>query len=165
MGGAPIAVLRSYRDLAAAVPGHEPRWGSLSDRMEERMDTPKTGILVKLSEIDQTVANPYEDIRRRAVKDRNGDDIGEVRDLLVDQSENRVRFLEVASGGFLGIGQDTSLIPVDAITSINDEEVRIDQTRDYLAGAPAYDPELVRERDYYSSHLGYYGYAPWWGAL
>lgn len=127
------------------------------------MNTSNTGTLLKLSEIDETVANPEEDIRDRDVKDRNGQDIGKVKDLLVDQGEKRVRFLEVASGGFLGIGQETSLIPVDAITAISDDEVRIDQTRDHVAGAPEYDPALVRERDDYGGLLDYYGYGPWWG--
>lgn len=126
------------------------------------MDTPETGTLVKLSEIDETVASPDNDIRGRDVKDRDGADLGKVKDLLVDETENKVRFLEVASGGFLGIGQDTSLIPVDAITAITDDEVRIDQTRDVVAGAPAYDPDLVRERDAYGEYFGYYGYGAWW---
>lgn len=126
------------------------------------MDTPKTGTLLKLSEIDETVASPDNDIHGRHVRDRHGVDLGKVKDLLVDEAENKVRFLEVASGGFLGIGQDTSLIPVDAITDITDDEVRIDQTRDVVAGAPAYDPDLVRERDGYGEYLGYYGYGAWW---
>ncbi len=123
-----------------------------------------TSTLFRLSEVDETVARADEDIRGRDVKDSNGDDLGKVKDLLVDQSENRVRFLEVASGGFLGIGQETSLIPVDAIVSITDDNVRIDQTRDHVAGAPAYDPQLVSERDDYGDHLQYYGYGAWWGA-
>jgi sporulation protein YlmC with PRC-barrel domain len=122
-----------------------------------------TNTLLKLNELDETVANPDEDIRGRDVKDSNGEDLGKVKDLLVDQSENRVRFLEVASGGFLGIGQETSLIPVDAITAVTDDEVRIDQTRDHVAGAPAYDPELVTEQDDYGTFLTYYGYGSWWG--
>jgi sporulation protein YlmC with PRC-barrel domain len=128
------------------------------------MDDVTTGTLVKLSEVDETVANPDEDIRNRDVKDSNGDDIGKVKDLLVDRSENRVRFLDVASGGFLGIGADTSLIPVDAITAITDGEVHIGQSRDVVAGAPAYDPELVSRREDFSGLLGYYGYGAWWGA-
>lgn len=128
------------------------------------MNAPETGTLIKLSEIDETIANRDEDIRGRDVKDRDSADLGKVKDLLVDETENRVRFLEVASGGFLGMGQDTSLIPVDAITAITDNEVRIDQTRDYVAGAPAYEPDLIRERDSYGEFLGYYGYGTWWGA-
>lgn len=126
------------------------------------MDTPETGTLVKLSEIDETVADRDDDIRGRDVRDRDRADLGKVKDLLVDERENKVRFIEVASGGFLGIGQDTSLIPVDAITAVTDDEVRIDQTRDVVAGAPAYDPDLVREREGYGTYLSYYGYGGWW---
>lgn len=127
------------------------------------MDTQDVGTLLKLSELDETVANPDDDIRGREVKDRDGEDVGKVKDLLIDQSENRVRFLEVASGGFLGIAQDTSLIPVDAVTSITDDEVRIDRNRSDVAGAPVYDPELVQEREDYNTFLNYYGYGAWWG--
>ena len=127
-------------------------------------DTSDTGTLVRLSETDQTVADREEDIRGRDVRDRNGDDLGKVKDLLIDGTERRVRFLDVVSGGFLGIGQDMTLIPVDAITAITEDEVRIGQTRENVADAPAYDPELVRERDTYGGVLGYYGYGPFWGS-
>lgn len=128
------------------------------------MNNPEPGTLVKLSEIDETIAGRDDDIRGRTVKDVDGEDLGTVKDLLVDEAEKRVRFLEVASGGFLGIGQDTSLIPVDAISAITDDEVKIAQSRETVAGAPAYDPDLVREPDVYSGYLGYYGYGSWWTA-
>lgn len=128
------------------------------------MATPGTDTLVKLGDTDQTVANPDHDIRGRDVKDKDGADLGKVKSLLVDEAEGKVRIIEVASGGFLGIGQDTSFIPVDAIVSITEDEVRLDQTRDRVAGAPAYDPELIRERDTHGSMYDYYGYMPFWGA-
>ena len=68
---------------------------------------------------------------------------GARRHYAIGGTERRVRFLDVASGGFLGIGQDMTLIPVDAITAITEDEVRIGQTRENVADAPAYDPELV----------------------
>jgi hypothetical protein len=61
------------------------------------------------------------------------------------------------------MGGDTVLIPVDAITRINDDQVSIDQTREHVAGAPRYDPTLVADRDYWGGIYGYYGYAPYWG--
>lgn len=129
--------------------------------MADPADTDK---LVKLSETDETVAAGDDDIRGRDVKDKDGEDIGKVSDLLIDERERKVRFIEVASGGFLGIGQDTSFIPVDAITSVTDDDVRIDQTKQFVSGAPAYDPDVVRERNYYGGVLGYYGYGPFWAA-
>lgn len=128
------------------------------------MNTSDTGTLLALSESGETVAENDLDIRGRAVKDSGGNDLGKVKDLLIDEHERRVRFIEVASGGFLGIGQDTAFIPVDAIVAITEDEVRIDQTRERVAAAPTYDPALVRERDTYSEYLSYYGYPMWWGA-
>lgn len=126
------------------------------------MNTTPDSTLLKLSQMGETVADRDDDIRDLDVKDRDGDDLGKVTDLLVDQDENRVRFMEVASGGFLGIGRDISLIPVDAIVEIADGEVRIDQTRSSIAEAPAYDPDLVRKREDYDEYLGFYGYPSWW---
>lgn len=128
------------------------------------MQNHDTGALVKLSDLAETVANPDEDIRGRHVKDRHGEDIGKVDDLLVDEDERKVRLLEIASGGFLGIGQDKTFVPVDAITAIGDDEVHIDQTRAHVADAPSYDPKLIRERATYSTVYDYYGYGPFWGA-
>ena len=119
------------------------------------------GSLVRLKDADLTV-NPDEDIRGRKVLDPDGEDIGTVDALLVDEADRRVRFLEVGSGGFLGIGEKKRLIPVDAITGIGDE-VRVDVTRQTIAGGPAYDPEVLEySPDYYGELYGYYGYAPYW---
>ena len=128
------------------------------------MATSENDTLIKLSDSEQTVSMGDDDIRGRHVKDRAGEDIGKIGDLLIDKGENKVRFLLVESGGFLGIGKDKLFIPVDAITGISDDEVRVDQTREHLAGAPDYDPDLVDERPYYDEVYGYYGYTPYWGA-
>ena len=107
------------------------------------MNNPEPGTLVKLSEIDETIAGRDDDIRGRTVKDVDGEDLGTVKDLLVDEAEKRVRFLEVASGGFLGIGQDTSLIPVDAISAITDDEVKIAQSRETASPGAQGEPRQL----------------------
>ncbi|GAB3259168.1 PRC-barrel domain-containing protein [Arthrobacter pigmenti] len=127
--------------------------------MANQVDT-----LVKLADTDETIISRDEDIRGRHVKDKAGEDLGKVDELLIDTNENKVRFLIVASGGFLGLGEQKSFIPVDAVTQVQDEEVRIDQTREQVAGAPAYDPELVQVEGFYDDIYGYYGYTPFWGA-
>ena len=118
--------------------------------------------LVKLSDTNLTLANRAEDIRGRDVLDTAGEDIGKVDDLLIDEQEQKVRFLQVSSGGFLGLGATKFLIPVDAITRMTEDAVYISQARERLTGAPRYDPSLVDER-YLSDVYGYYGYSPYWG--
>jgi len=129
--------------------------------------TKQTATLVRLSDTDFTVADAAEDIRDRKVIDRDGEELGEVDDLLIDEHEKRVHFLEVASGGFLGLGKTRFLIPVEAITRISDDTVYVNQTRQHIAGAPPYDPDLIH-RDagaggYYGDVYRHYGYPPYWG--
>lgn len=119
--------------------------------------------LIKLSDSGHTVAAPDEDVRGRDVKDKNGEDVGKVDDLLIDEAERKVRFLLVSHGGFLGLGETKSFIPVDAITRI-DDDVHIDRSGEQVAGGPRYDPEVAVEPEYYDDLYGYYGVTPYWGA-
>jgi len=128
------------------------------------MSTTLTPTLVRLDDTGMTVADPTEDIRGWSVVDKSGEEIGKVDGLLIDPTERKVRFLEVATGGFLGIGEKTFLIPVDAIGSIDGEIVRVDTTREHVAGAPTYDPNVTSEADVWEHSYGYYGYTPYWGS-
>lgn len=126
------------------------------------MATQSNATIVKLSDTGQTVADPAGDIRGRKVKDKDGVHIGDVHDLLVDDQEHKVRFLLVEHGGFLGVGETKSFIPVDAITKITDDAVLIDHSGEHVVGAPPYAPELVGDRSYQANIYGYYGYLPFW---
>lgn len=117
-----------------------------------------------LGDRGQTVDQSTDDIRGRQVKDTNGDSIGKVADLLVDDQEKKVRFLLVEHGGFLGFGETKSWIPVDAVRKITKDDVLIDQSGERVAAAPGYDPDLVDDRPQQASLYSHYGYAPYWGA-
>jgi len=119
--------------------------------------------LRRLSETGLTVSFPEEDVRGRRVLDRAGDELGTVDDLLVDDAEHKVRFLQIASGGILGLGEQKTMIPVDAIARIADDAVYIDQSREHVAGAPPYDPSVTRDT-YWEEVYGHYGYGPYWSA-
>jgi len=120
--------------------------------------------LYMLGEHGRTIDGSANDVRGREVKDKNGDGIGKVAALLLDDRENKVRFLLVEHGGFLGFGDTESLIPVDAVTKITEADVFVDQSRERVAAAPGYTPDLVDDRPYHTSIYGHYGYAPYWGA-
>ena len=119
--------------------------------------------LSKLSDTGQTVANADDDIRGRNVKAKDGEDLGTVDDLLIDDQERKVRFLRVEHGGFLGFGETKSFIPVDAITRITKDDVFIDRSREQVAAAPRYDPDLVSQMGFYGDLYGHYGIMPFWG--
>lgn len=128
------------------------------------MNMPEGQLLVKLSDSDKVVARDEEDIRGYSVHDKDGEDLGKVEELLIDPDDSKVRFLVVASGGFLGLGEHKSYIPVDAVTRIEPDRVQVDLSREHVAGAPKYDPDLGDERDYFQGVYGYYGYTPYWNS-
>ena len=126
------------------------------------MTMTNTSRLVKLGDTDLAVRDPLEDVRGRTVIDQLGDEIGHVDELLIDDQERRVRFLQVASGGILGLGEQRFLVPVDAVLGLDDNHLVIDQTAEYVSGSPGYDPDLVYDREYYDDLYSYYGYTPYW---
>lgn len=122
------------------------------------------GVLHRLKDSDLRLADPQADIRGRRVVDREGEELGKVDALLIDEQERKVRFLEVASGGLLGIGRSKVLLPVEAVTRVGKDEVRTSQSRERVRSAPRYDPDLV-EQSYLSELYGHYGYRmPFWDA-
>lgn len=119
--------------------------------------------LVRLSDTNLTLESAAEDVRGYKVRDKDGQEIGYVEDLMIDEAYQKVRFLVLAAGGFLGIGEKRSWIPVDAITTVNAEEVHVDTTIDHIKTAPAYDPEIVEVHPFASDVYNYYGVTPYWG--
>jgi len=127
-------------------------------------DAQKIPQLVRLRDTDRTVSSSDEDIRGRMAKDKDGRDLGTIEGLLIDEAERKVRFMEVGSGGFLGLGESKSLIPVEAITRVTPEAFYIGHTLQHVAGAPRYDPELMHtELEYFFNLFPYYGYPPSFG--
>lgn len=120
--------------------------------------------LQRLRDVGETVENADEDVRGRKVLDSEGNRVGTVDGLMVDDAENKVRFLRVECGGFLGLGATHVMIPVEAVTSISGEAVTIDRDDTHVYSAPGYDPALVKELDehYWDSIYSHYGLAPYW---
>jgi sporulation protein YlmC with PRC-barrel domain len=119
--------------------------------------------LHRLKDSELQLADPKSDIRGRKVFDAGGEEIGKVHDLLIDEQERKVRFIEVASGGVLGVGETKFLVPIEAVTGVSEDEIRINQTGTKVAGSPRYNPELI-ESPLLTEVYGHYGYwTPFWG--
>ena len=122
------------------------------------------GSLARLSDVDVELVDESADIRGRKVVDAAGEEFGKVDDLLVDQEQSRVRFMEVSTGGFLGIGKDKFTIPVDAVTNITDDEVMISRLKADVEGGPSFEEYAASEdgREYWTRVYGHYGANPYW---
>ena len=118
--------------------------------------------LVRLSRSDFAIENFNEDVRGRHVLTIDGDRIGTVEDLLIDREDQTVRFLQVGAGGFLGFGEHTWLIPIEAVREVDEYHVLVDQSREHVAAAPLYNPHVVQTDPYLNDVYEHYGYRPPW---
>lgn len=126
------------------------------------MGTNKIARLVRLIDSYLDIGDPAEDITGFRVLGKSGEEIGVVDEFLIDESEQKVHFLQVATGGFLGIGARKFLIPVEAIARIGQQTVHLEQTPQALDRAPVYQPQLVdavcAQPSFEDSVYGYPGY-------
>jgi len=131
-----------------------------------KQQTPHGSELARLSDTDLVLSEEQLDIRNRKVVDRHGAEIGHVDNLFIDQKERKVRMLQIRAGGILGLGERHFLLPVDAITSVADDEVHVNVTLERIVGSPVYDPSIVPAptQQSWGSYYGYYGYTPYWSA-
>ena len=93
--------------------------------------------LVRLGDSGFVPANTEDDLRGKDVHDPHGQRMGRVEDLYVDRREREVRFLEIVTGGFLGIGGRRLLVPVEAVTRVSEGQVVVEPDRTERADGPA----------------------------
>jgi sporulation protein YlmC with PRC-barrel domain len=83
-------------------------------------------------------------VRGKDVYDAQGQRIGSVSDLYIDRKEREVRFLEVGAGGFLGIGEKSYLVPVEAVVEVAEDRVTIEPGRtEKVEGAAPFDTKVA----------------------
>jgi PRC-barrel domain len=121
-------------------------------------------LLLKLGDADLNHRFAGADLRNRKVLGPDGKDIGHVSALFLDRAECQVRFLQVGTGGFLGLGEREFLIPVEDLTITEPAEVQIAHTREQVLAEPHFDPhsEAGQDQAFWATYYGYYGHTPYW---
>ncbi|WP_328478420.1 PRC-barrel domain-containing protein [Actinoplanes sp. NBC_00393] len=96
------------------------------------------------------------------MRDRDGREIGEVGDLLIDRRQRRVRLLRVDHGGLLGILTTPVFVPVETIERVSGDAVDIGRSWFQVAAAPqchlAGPDADMQLADLYA----YYAHPPFW---
>jgi sporulation protein YlmC with PRC-barrel domain len=123
------------------------------------MESSEQSILVKLSEEDLHLDEPWQDIRGLDVYDVDGEQIGSVEELYVERDSRLPRFLVVSAGGFLGVGKKHFLVPVEEVSRDMGEQERVtlNWDRDKVVSSPNFEADEVPPSDVQRAVLAYYG--------
>jgi sporulation protein YlmC with PRC-barrel domain len=106
------------------------------------------------------------------VENTQGDNLGEIHDVVVDPSDGSVAYAVLAAGGFLGLGEKYFAIPwraFQAVTDDNDktevERLILDADKDRMQNAPGFDkdnwPDMANPEWGQTVHT-YYGQQDYW---
>jgi len=108
--------------------------------------------LVKLDDFEGELEEHWQDIQGHSVLDKNGDEVGTVEDLYIYEDAQAVHLIKVAGS------EHHFLIPVDAVTTVGDEGVNIEQDKELILGSPEYDSEEVPDLETSRAAYAHYGY-------
>jgi uncharacterized protein YrrD len=100
------------------------------------------------------------------VKDRGGQKIGEIEDIVLDKQSNNIMFAVVSFGGFLGLGEKYHPLPWASLDyDEKDDGYVVDVTEDQLRSAPAGSIEELTKNDgstFRNRIYDYYKVQPYW---
>ena len=97
-----------------------------------------------------------------------GEQLGIVKELMIDLDDGLVAYAVLSFGGFLGLGDKLFAIPWEALTFNSDNQTFIlDVDKEVLEDAPGFDKDHWPDNAKYEAGwlLGvyeYYGYSPYW---
>jgi sporulation protein YlmC with PRC-barrel domain len=120
-----------------------------------------------------TADGPGPDVMAAATLDGNrvissdGEDIGKVKDIMLDVRSGRVAYAVLSSGGFLGIGDKLLAIPWHALTLDTQQKCFVlNMSAERVKNAPGFDKDpwpSMADQTWATSVHQYYGSEPYWG--
>lgn len=101
------------------------------------------------------------------VVNSEGEDLGKMKEIMIDVTSGTVSYAVLSLGGFFGMGDKLFAIPWEALAVDEDEErIVLDVPRERLENAPGFDenewPEFA-DREWGRQIHEHYGYEPYWG--
>lgn len=69
----------------------------------------------------------------------NGEDLGDVEDIILDRNKNRIAYVIVSYGGILGLGDKHFAVPWQAFRQTDDRELSLDIDQEELKNAPGFE--------------------------
>lgn len=100
------------------------------------------------------------------VVNRQGEDLGDIKDLMIDVDNGRVAYAVLEFGGLLGFGSKLFAVPLSAL-ELDTENHRFifDQSKESLEDAPGFDKDdwpNFSDREWGADVHAHYGVRPYW---
>ena len=108
--------------------------------------------LVKLDDFGGEIDEHWQEAEGGSVLDKNGDEVGTVEELYVWEDASTVHLIKVTSddGSFL--------IPVHAVTNVDEDGVKLETAREKVTGSPEYDSTEVPDDETRKAAFAHFGY-------
>lgn len=95
-----------------------------------------------------------------------GENLGDIKELMINVDNGRIEYAVLSFGGFLGIGDKLFAIPWEAF-SIDKakEQVILNANKEKLKSSPGFDKgnwPSHATHDYLTKVYSHYGYKPYW---
>ncbi|NMG75403.1 PRC-barrel domain-containing protein [Aromatoleum diolicum] len=100
------------------------------------------------------------------VVNHQGEDLGMIKEIMIDVAAGRVAYAVLASGGFLGIGDKYFAIPWSALTlDADNKRFVLDVDKEQLKNAPGFDKDhwpTMADPAWATEVHRYYGQPTYW---
>lgn len=100
------------------------------------------------------------------VRNLDGDDLGDIKDIMIDIETGTVGYAVLDMGGFLGIGNKLFAVPWSSLTVDTDNhEFVLNVEKEVLQNAPGFDQDNwpdFSDAAWGTSIYEYYGQRPYW---
>ena len=101
------------------------------------------------------------------VKNAAGEELGDLKEIMVDVNSGRVAYAVLSFGGFLGLGDKLFAIPWQALTlDAQDHCFILNVDKETLKNAPGFEkdkwPKTSDDDTWLVSVYDYYGFGPYW---
>jgi sporulation protein YlmC with PRC-barrel domain len=102
------------------------------------------------------------------VVNTEGEQLGSIKDLMIDLDDAQIAYAVLSFGGLLGLGDKLFAIPLEALTyDTQNQQVILDVDKEVLKNAPGFDKDKWPDTAQYEAGwlldlYEYYGYSPYW---
>jgi sporulation protein YlmC with PRC-barrel domain len=97
-----------------------------------------------------------------------GEQLGSIKELMIDLDDGQIAYAVISFGGFLGVGDKLFAVPLEALSfDPEDHTAILDVDKEVLKNAPGFDKDHWPDTAQYEAGwlldiYEYYGYSPYW---